>query len=102
LPVDTAKAQDAIEATAVPCVRTGEEIDSGATVEASTVLYDREGAPMAAPVIATLDDGRRVAAAGASGVAAESAGRFLVGARIHLEASAGAAVAPTYHVLDGP
>lgn len=69
-----------------------------ATVDASTVLYDREGVPTAAPVIATLGDGRRVAAAAADGEASAVAGSFLNGARVRLEPGAGPASAPTYHI----
>jgi hypothetical protein len=73
-----------------------------ATVVASTVYYDREGGPVGAPVIATLDDGRRVAAsAGAEGLA-DVGDTWLVGARVHVEASAGGATGAHYRILDLP
>jgi acetyl-CoA C-acetyltransferase len=101
-PTDTSQEQDSIDASALPFVRAGEELAAAATVDASTVLYDREGHAVAAPVVATLDDGRRLSAAAADGVAESAAGRFLVGARIHLQRASGAEVAPTYRLIDVP
>jgi acetyl-CoA C-acetyltransferase len=101
-PTDTSQEQDSIDSTALPFVKTGEGLATPAIVEASTVLYDRQGHAVAAPVVATLDDGRRVAAVAASGVAESAAGRFLVGARIHLQRASGAEVAPTYQLIDVP
>jgi acetyl-CoA C-acetyltransferase len=101
-PTDTSPEQGSIDASALPFVTTGEELAAAATVEASTVLYDREGHAAAAPVVATLDDGRRLAAVAASGVAESAAGRFLVGARIQVERALGAEVPPTYHLIDVP
>lgn len=99
---DTAKSQDAIDASALPCLTLGEAADAMATVVASTVYYDREGGPVGAPVIATLDDGRRVAAsAGAEGLA-DVGDTWLVGARVHVEASAGGATGAHYRILDLP
>lgn len=101
-PVDTRKEQDAIDATALAYVAAGEGVASTATVDASTVLYDREGEPTAAPVVATLADGRRVVASAVDGGAGEVAGTFLVGARVRVERTAGANVAPTYRIIDRP
>jgi acetyl-CoA C-acetyltransferase len=101
-PIDTSGAQAAIDATALSTVLAGEELGGDAVVEASTVLYDREGTPIGAPVIATLEDGRRLVAAAAPGVADDVAGHFLVGARIQTERAAGIDGAPTYRVVDGP
>lgn len=101
-PADTATAQASIDATALPRLKLGEAVDATATVEASTVFYDREGSPVAAPVIATLADGRRVAAAAGEGEVLDAAGKFLVGALIHVDAAAGVNTAPCYHVLDLP
>jgi hypothetical protein len=53
-------------------------------------------------VIATLEDGRRLVAAAAAGVADDVAGHFLVGARIHTERAAGIDGAPTFRVVDVP
>ncbi|MGA8679290.1 MAG: acetyl-CoA acetyltransferase [Acidimicrobiales bacterium] len=102
VPADTSTVQQRIDASSLACVAGGEEVAMAGCVEASTVLYDHDGRPTAAPVIATLEDGRRVVASGADGVAAEVAGTFLVGARIHVEGAAGATGAPTYRVVDGP
>jgi acetyl-CoA C-acetyltransferase len=99
-PSDTCDAQAVIDSSALPYVMAGEEVASPATVEASTVLYDREGNATAAPVLATLDDGRRVAASLGDGDAGAVAGSFLVGRRIHVERNAGDPRAPTYHVID--
>lgn len=57
---DTSAAQEAIDATELPVARDGE---GSATVEAATVVYDAAGRVTGAPVIATLEDGQRVAAA---------------------------------------
>jgi acetyl-CoA C-acetyltransferase len=99
---DTTNAQNAIDASAMPCLKVGEAASTTATVEASTVLYDRDTNPVAAPVLATLEDGRRLAASAGDGEVADVAGTFLVGARIHVEASAGAHTAPRYRVLGLP
>ena len=83
-PCDTTAEQAAIDATALEIVPGSEVIEgAGALVVASTVYYDREGAVAGAPVFATLDDGRRVAAAAAGlDEAAAVAGRWLVGERV--------------------
>ncbi len=96
---DTAHAQERIDASALATVPAAEAVSSLATVDASTVMYDREGSPVAAPVIATLDDGRRVAALAGDGEAEAAAGTCLVGARVHVEAPAGAQAAPHYRVV---
>jgi acetyl-CoA C-acetyltransferase len=101
-PIDTSGAQAAIDASALSAVPAGVELEGDAVVDASTVLYDREGTPIGAPVIATLEDGRRLVAAAAAGVADDVAGHFLVGARIHTERAAGIDGAPTFRVVDGP
>jgi acetyl-CoA C-acetyltransferase len=62
--VDTAAAQAAIDATALPVAR-GEDLGDQAhpmTVEAASVQYGRDGAPEFAVVVGTLADGRRVVA----------------------------------------
>lgn len=52
--------QLAIDATALPLAGSG--ASGPAIVDAMTVLHDREAGPVAAPVVATLSDGFRVAA----------------------------------------
>lgn len=90
---DTSRAQADIDASALEVVTDRLEGASRATVEASTVVYDRSGSPNAAPVIARLDDGRRIVAAAASEELDVLSGRSLVGARIHI-----AGWPPTYRV----
>lgn len=58
---------------------------TAATVAAATVIYDRSGDVQAAPVIATLDDGRRVAAMADRAEVAGLAGTNLVGRLVRVE-----------------
>jgi acetyl-CoA C-acetyltransferase len=74
---DMTARQEEIDATAMPVTLTA---DGDATVVASTVVYDGESVAMA-PVIATLDDGRRVVAAAAPGQVAS------VGSRVRVSGS---------------
>lgn len=76
---DLSEAQARIDESALPVVL---EAEGAATVEAATVSYGRDGSVTAAPVIATLDSGERVAARVAPDVAQELAGRNLVGERV--------------------
>jgi acetyl-CoA C-acetyltransferase len=89
---DTAAAQAAIDASALDVVASVDAADGvdgpdgaggRAVVDASTVLYqgDEVGG---APVVATLDDGRRVVAAADPVELPALAGRSLVGARIRV------------------
>lgn len=71
---DMMASQQEIDATALPVALTA---DGEATVVASTVVYDGESVALA-PVIATLDDGRRVAAAAGPGQVASVGGRVRV------------------------
>ena len=87
---DTDAAQVAIDASAR---EVAEEADGSATVVASTVVPGPSGMPVAAPVIARLDDGRHVAAAAHESDLAALAGRNLVGARVRV-----AGGPPRYHV----
>jgi acetyl-CoA C-acetyltransferase len=80
---DMTMRQRQIDATALPVTL---HADGEATVVASTVVYDGESVTMA-PVIATLDDGRRVAAAAGPGQLASLGGRNLVGARVQVTGS---------------
>jgi acetyl-CoA C-acetyltransferase len=85
---DTADAQTVIDAGAVPLADTVEPGEQ-CTVDGNTVVYDNDGAVMAAPVIAHLDDGRRVCARAESSLLPSLAGELLVGRRIRLVASDG-------------
>lgn len=57
------------------------------TVEAATVIYDRQGDPQAAPAFITLDDGRRVAAAADRSELPDLAGVNLVGSSVRVESA---------------
>lgn len=66
----------------VVIARTGDEV---AEVIAGTVLHDRDGGPIAAPVIVRLADGSRLGARAASpSIAADVAGTTLVGRRVRV------------------
>jgi acetyl-CoA C-acetyltransferase len=77
----TDEAQGVIDASAIPVAT---EAQGHAVVVASTVVVTPEGSVSAAPVIAVLSDGRRIAAAAAPEELAALAGRNLVGDRIAL------------------
>jgi acetyl-CoA C-acetyltransferase len=83
---DTAAEQGRIDASALPVVDPGGEPLAGelATVEASTVVYDGSGVVTAAPVVATLRDGRRVVAAADARELPALAGVSLVGAPVEV------------------
>ena len=76
---DTAAAQARIE-DAAPV--SSLEATGEARVEGGTVVYARDGSVASAPVIARLDDGRRIVAQAESSLLAELAGQSLVGRRI--------------------
>jgi acetyl-CoA C-acetyltransferase len=77
---ETADEQERIDASAVPVVAEGEELaPSPALVEGGTVVYGRDGEVTAAPVVATLPDGRRVAAAAHAEELGGLAGAVLAG-----------------------
>ena len=82
---DTTADQRAIDDSAIPLAV--DDAEGGATVVASTVVYAADGSVESVPVVATLDDGRRVAALAEpselDGVGTES----LVGARIRVGGS---------------
>jgi acetyl-CoA C-acetyltransferase len=78
---DTSGDQAAIDATALPVTATA---DGLATVDAGTVTYDHTGAAQAAPVIASLADGTRVAAAADTSALQAAAGQLLVGRKVHV------------------
>jgi acetyl-CoA C-acetyltransferase len=93
---DTTSAQMDINAGALPLADTAEPGTEG-TVDGNTVVYDNDGAVAAAPVIARLDDGRRVCARVESSLLSSLVGELLVGRRIRLVASDGP---PTYELVD--
>ncbi len=99
---DTSEGQRAIEAEARKWAPAGTPLRTTGTVEASTVIYSRAGEPVNAPVIVTLDDGRRAAAVAAPAELAAAAGRFIVGARIAVESPGPGPVAPEYRVIEEP
>ncbi len=73
---DTARDQQAIDAAALPVTL---EAEGRARVIGGTVVYGRDGAALAAPVIAELPDGRRLVARAEPACLAGLAGRSLVG-----------------------
>ncbi len=81
---DTSAVQAEIEAAALPFTT---EAEGPAEVVASTVVYDRDGSVQSAPVIATLADGRRVAAEADESIRQTLAGRSLIGSRIQVSGS---------------
>ncbi len=78
---DTADLQARVEADALPFVT---EAEGDAVVDAATIIYERDGSVAGAPVIATLGDGRRVAAQVEKELRGELAGRSLIGTRIRV------------------
>ncbi|MBM3663692.1 MAG: acetyl-CoA acetyltransferase [Actinobacteria bacterium] len=90
---NTSAAQSRIDASAIPTLdsATGE----CAVVEASTVIYDRGGPVTAAPVIARVHDGRRIAARAASAELPTPSGCSLVGATVRVDGRR-----PSHHVVE--
>jgi acetyl-CoA C-acetyltransferase len=83
---DSGQAQ--IDGTALPVVSGVPEEGVLATVDASTIAYDGSGHVTGAPLIATLEDGRRVCARASESVAlAELDGRNLAGQRVLVSGS---------------
>ncbi len=95
---ETCADQERIDASALRFVSLNESLASEAIVDASSVVYDRKGDPVAAPVIATLSEGRRIAAAAQLDELPAVAGKWLVGARIAVE-QVGGKTAARYRVL---
>ena len=81
---NTLAAQRSIDAEALP---TALEASGDATVNATTVVYDRDGSVAKVPAIATLSDGRRVAAQADSSMLPDLAGVNLVGRKIVVKGS---------------
>jgi len=97
---DTSAGQRAIDRSAHDRVASATKLRTTGTVEASTVVYSRDGAPTAAPAIVSLDDGRRAAAVATPGELAHIAGRFMVGSRVAVETLASAPASPEYRVIE--
>jgi acetyl-CoA C-acetyltransferase len=81
---DTTAAQSEIEASAIDVLC---EASGKATIEGSSVIYDRRGSVEAAPVIARLADGRRVVAVARPELLPDLTGRFLVGETVEVTGS---------------
>ena len=81
---DTSQEQARIDAAALPIATDAEGL---AEVVSSTVVYARDGSVADAPVIATLDDGRRVVARAEESIRSSLAGESLIGARIRVSGS---------------
>jgi acetyl-CoA C-acetyltransferase len=79
---DTSKEQAEIDAAAIPVAL---EASGEARVEADTVHYDREGVIASAPIVARLDDGRRIVAQAEPGALGERSDESLVGERVRVE-----------------
>jgi len=78
---DTAREQAGIDAAARPVTL---EAEGPARVDGGTVVYGRDGQVEAAPVIATLRDGRRLAARAEERILQSLAGRSLVGETVEV------------------
>jgi acetyl-CoA C-acetyltransferase len=81
---DTSSTQAEIESSALEVTHAAE---GEATVVGGTVVYDRAGEVVAAPVIATLADGRRVMATADPSQLADLAGQSLVGETVRVSGS---------------
>jgi acetyl-CoA C-acetyltransferase len=73
---DTSSVQGAIDAAALEVVFAAE---GRARVEGGTVIYGRQGEVVGAPIVARLDDGRRVVAVAKQEILPSLTGRSLVG-----------------------
>jgi acetyl-CoA C-acetyltransferase len=89
---ETADAQRRIDTSAMAVAT---EAQGPAEVVAATVVSGPDGSVSAAPVIADLPDGRRIAVAAESAQLGAVAGRDLVGRRIEVSGSP-----PRYHLVD--
>ncbi|MCH2171233.1 hypothetical protein MK489_10660 [Myxococcota bacterium] len=78
---DTSDAQARINASTLPIA---EAAEGAAVVDSSTVVYDRQGQIEDAPVIATLEDGRRVAARAHESDRGALEATSLIGARVQI------------------
>ncbi len=78
---DTSTEQAEINASALEVVH---EAEGEARVDGSSVVYDRAGDPVAAPIIASLADGRRVVAVASEETLPTLAGKSLVGETVRV------------------
>jgi len=78
---DTSAEQAEITASALEVVHAAE---GEARVEGGTVVYDHSGNPAAAPIIASLSDGRRVVAVASEETLPTLSGRTLVGEAVRV------------------
>lgn len=78
---DTSSAQARIGASAIEIAH---EAEGNATVEGGTVVYDRDGTPTAAPIIARREDGRRIVAVASEDSLPGLVGRSLVGETVRV------------------
>lgn len=76
---DTTADQAAIDASALVVAT---EADGEATVVGATIIPNDDGSVKAAPIIASLDDGRRVVAVADESILTDLSGRNLVGERV--------------------
>jgi acetyl-CoA C-acetyltransferase len=81
---DMEQQQEEVDAAALP---TTIDAQGTATVAAATVVYDREGGVASAPIFATLEDGRRVAAHAEPELLSGLGGRSLVGETVRISGS---------------
>jgi len=81
---DTSAAQTRIESEVLPFTT---EAEGMAEVIASTVVYDREGSVQSAPIIANLEDGRRVAAQATEELGPALVGECLIGRKVRISGS---------------
>lgn len=89
---DTSDDQRRIDASAIP-VDAGAGERTVAKVDAATVVYDRDGTPASAPVVATTADGRRVVARAEPEMLPHLVGRNIAGSTVTVSGSP-----PTYRV----
>jgi acetyl-CoA C-acetyltransferase len=78
---ETSAAQQAIQNAALEVVQ---EAEGEAVVDGGTVVYGRDGAPSAAPIIARLSDGRRVVAIASPETLPTLSGCCLVGETVRV------------------
>ena len=81
---DTRAQQARIDAAALPTATSADGVEGAAQVVASTVVYQRDGSVSDAPIVATLDDGRRIAARADESFRSSLAGINLIGARVRV------------------
>ena len=89
---DTSDEQRRIDGSALHVVGDAGE-GTSATVDAATVIYDRDGTPTSAPIIATMTDGQRIVAKAATQDLPDLAGRNIAGSRVTITGSP-----PTYRL----